>query len=123
MTYQPVNPGVYNRRVTVQQEAPVTADAWGTASPAWSTVVQTWAAFTPKTYQAIALDAQPLIRRQAQYRLRRIPSVPVLVGMRVVDTTEADATQTYSVLDVQDCGGARRELLLICQIVLPDQGV
>ena len=122
MPYQPINPGAYNRRITIQQEQPVTVDVWGTAQPAWSTVTQTWATIVPKTYQATTLDGQPIIRRQAQYRIRRIPSIPIVIGMRVVDTTEADATQTWSVLDVQDIGGARRELLLICQLVLPDQG-
>ncbi|MDE1904959.1 MAG: head-tail adaptor protein [Rhodospirillales bacterium] len=121
--YKPPNPGDYNRRVTIQQQAPVTVDAWGTPSPAWAVVATTFAAFTAKTYQATALDGQPIIRRQAQYRMRRIPSTPITAAMRIVDTTESDATQTYSILDIQDIGGARREVLLICQLVLPDQGV
>lgn len=122
-TYKPINPGDYDRRITIQQEAPVTTTALGTAKPAWAPVVQTWAAFTAKTYQSIAMDAQPIIRRQATYRLRRMPSTPISVGMRVVDTSEADATQTWSILDVQDVAGARRELLLLVQLVIPDQGV
>jgi head-tail adaptor len=120
--YKPVNPGTYNRRITIQQEQPVTVDAFGTPQMAWGVVTQTWAAFKPSTYQATAMDGQPIIRRQAQYRMRRMPSTPITLGMRLVDTTEADATQTYSILDIQDIGGARRELLLICQLVLPDQG-
>jgi hypothetical protein len=84
--------------------------------------VQTFAAFTAKTYQATALDGQPIIRRQAQYRMRRLPSTPITTAMRLVDTTVADATQTWAILDIQDIGGMRRELLLICQLVLPDQG-
>jgi|SRR5579875_122542 len=122
VAYKPINPGAYNRRITIQQEAPVTVTALGTAKPAWATVTQTWAAFKAKTYQATALDAQPIIRRQAQYMIRRIPSTPITGGMRVVDTTEADATQTWSILDVQDVAGARRELLLLVQLVIPDQG-
>lgn len=122
MPYKAPNPGEYNRRITIQRETPVTVDAFATPIPAWSTVAQTFAAMTAKTYQATALDGQPIIRRQTQYRTRRIPSTPILIGMRVVDTTEADATQTYSVVDIQDIGGARRELLLICQLIPPDQG-
>jgi hypothetical protein len=121
--YKPINPGAYNRRITIQQEAPVTVDAYGTAIPAWGTVVQTWAALTPKTYQAPGLDGQLILRRLAWYRMRRMPSTPILLGMRVVDTTESDATQTWVIVDIQDIGGARRELLLVCQYVPPDAGV
>ena len=123
MAGKPINPGTYNRRITIQQEAPVTVDVYGTPVPAWGTVAQTWAAFVAKTYQATALDGQPIIRRQAQYRVRRIPSTAIHVGMRVVDTTEADATHTWAIVDVQDIGGARREILLVCQYVPPDAGV
>ena len=123
MAGKPINPGAYNRRITIQKETPVTIDAFGTPVPAWGTVVQTWAAFKAKTYQATALDGQPILRRQAQYCVRRIPSTPLLLGMRVVDTTEADATQTWVIVDIQDIAGARRELLLVCQYVPPDAGV
>lgn len=123
MAGKAINPGTYNRRVTIQQEAPVTADAFGTAVPSWATVTTTWAALTPKTWQSASVDGQPLIRRQARYQMRRIPSTPIKVGMRIIDTTESDATQTWVIVDVQDVAGARRELLLVCQYVPPDQGV
>lgn len=123
MSGKPINPGCYTRRVTIQQEAPVTVDVFGVAVPAWGTVVQTWAAFVAKTYQAPSLDGQLILRRQAQYRLRRIPSTPITLGMRVVDITASDATQTWTIVDIQDIGGARRELLLVCQYVPPDTGV
>jgi head-tail adaptor len=121
--YPPPNPGAYNRRIRIQQEAPVTVGTYGTARPAWATVIQAWASLVPKTYQARTQENQPMVVRQAQYKMRRIPSVPITGGMRVVDTTEADATQTWTILDVQDVLGMRRELLLVCQLVLPDQGV
>lgn len=123
MAGKPINAGAYNRRITIQQEAPVTSDAFGTAVPSWSTVVVTWASFKAKTWQSASLDGQAIIRRQAQYQMRRIPSTPIHIGMRIVDNTEADATQTWSIVDVQDVDGARRELLLICQYVPPDTGV
>lgn len=117
------DPGAYNRKITIQQESPVTSDAYGTPQTSWQTVVVTWAAFTAKTYQSTTMDAQILVRRQAQFRMRRLPSTPVQIGMRVVDTTTADVSQTWVIVDVQDVAGAQRELILICQYVLPDQGV
>lgn len=118
----PVNKGAYNRKITIQTEVPVTSDAYGTPSTSWNTVVTTWAAFTAKTYQSTTMDAQILVRRQAQYRLRRLPSTPIQIGMRVVDTTTSTSA-TWTIVDVQDVGGAQREIILICQYVLPDSGV
>lgn len=123
MAGKPINPGAYNRRITIQQESPVTSDAFGSAVPAWSTVAQTWASLAPKTRQWTKVDGQPIIHRQAHYCVRRIPSTPLHIGMRVVDNTEADATQTWSIIDMQDLAGARREILLVCQYVPPDTGV
>lgn len=122
-SYKAVNPGDYNRRVTLQQESPAPPDALGTPVFAWSVVAQTWARMKPKTYQFTKIDGQTIVKREAYYTLRRMPSTPITTAMRLVDTTEADATQTYSIRDIQDVAGARREVQLLCELWTPDQGV
>lgn len=121
--YKPVNPGMYNRRITIQQEAPATTDVLGTPVPAWSVVTQTFARMKPKTYQFTPLDGQPIIKREAYFFMRNPPNTPITTAMRLIDSTQPDTAQTYAIKDIQDIAGAQREIMLLCELVSPDPGV
>jgi hypothetical protein len=92
--YSAANPGAYNRRITLQQQLPVTTGVWDEQVTAWPAVLTTFAAFVAKGMASTAMGAQPMVWRQSEYTMRRVPSTPVLLGMRVIDTTGADAPQT-----------------------------
>ena len=126
MPYKAINPGDYDRRITITGVAPgsiPTPTALGVPSTTWPTVLTAFAAFTAKTYTARTLDDQTLMLRQGQFRLRMPPTTAIAIGMRVVDSTTPTLPSTWSILDVQDISGQQRELLLICQLVTPDGGV
>jgi hypothetical protein len=116
MAGKPVEPGAYNRRLTIERQAPTTT-ASGGVKPNWATVATVFASLATKGYAEYHLGERVRERNTVTYKTRRPPTTPVYaVGDRITDA--ASGTQ-YTILSIDDTGGAMRELLITAQDIKP----
>jgi head-tail adaptor len=111
MPGKPLEPGSYNRLLTIERSAP-TATATGGTVPNWTAIATVFGRLKPAGYTEYRLGEKMRERAAVSYAVRKPPTgaYGILVGDRLTDDGQA-----YVVLAINDVEGARRELLITCQ--------
>jgi head-tail adaptor len=115
MPGKPLEPGSYNRLLTIERATHATTATGGT-TPAWSAVATVFGRLKPAGYTEYRLGEKMRERASVSYAVRKPPAgaYGIMVGDRLTDDGVA-----YSVLSINDVEGARRELLITCQDIAP----
>lgn len=115
MAGKTINAGAYNRRLVIEREARTTSATGGT-QPNWGPVAIVFASWAPAGYTEYHLGEHVRERSTGGFRVRRPPTAPVY---QVGDRITLDTGQRYTILSINDVGGAYRELLITVQDIQP----
>lgn len=114
--------GARRRKVTIQKQSASPLTGMGFLAAAWTNVLSTWASVTVRqqtSLVSVGASQEPVIVGTYILNVRYVPSVPILRGMRVV---ESDGGAVYLIQQVQDVDERHRELNLFCsQVPAPTQ--
>lgn len=112
MPGKPLEPGSYNRRLTIDRATVATSSVGGQV-PTWATIATVFASMMTKGSAEYHLGEKVRERNTVTYRTRKPPSTPVYAaGDRI---TDAVSGTSYAILSIDDTAGAQRELLITCQ--------
>lgn len=120
-----INPGVYNRRLVIQRATDVNSESGG-ITRTWPQLALVFGRWKSKggNFQELQVGGQARERAAGFYAIRMPPVTPdYQAGDRIVDTTQPASPSTWSIMNVDDTSGDRRELLLyVRDVVDPDRG-